>query len=458
MKKNLTIKEIFTLAQKNHQKNNLKVAENLYNRILEINPNQIEVVYLLGSLLLQARNFIKAKLLLQKAIKINPNHVDAHNNLGLVFKELKEYQKAKDSYEKAIQINSNYVGGYNNLGVVLREMGEHKKAIACYEKAIEIKPNFTSAHYNLGIVFKELKKFQKAIACYEKAIEIKPNFTSAHYNLAIIFKLLKEYQKAIKSLQKIDTTNSRTELLECTYFFYGLEPYQKRLEKLVKQDPLNIKIAAMAAYVSKKENIKNIYPFCKNPLNFIFKQNIKNRLTSTDKFYENLLELLRKVQCIWEPLSTTTKGGYQTLGNLFNSNDIEILKLQKIIKDQIDIYRETYKSSEEHFITKWPQKCYLNAWHVKLLKEGHQEAHIHPSKWLSGVFYLKVPKPLNKNEGSIKFQLYGYDYPEDKNLPNLIHSPKAFDLVLFPSSLFHRTIPFTSHEERHSIAFDLIPK
>ena len=95
---------------------------------------------------------------------------------------------------------------------------------------------------------------------------------------------------------------------------------------------------------------------------------------------------------------------------------------------------------------------------MKLLKEGHQEAHIHPSKWLSGVFYLKVPKPLNKNEGSIKFQLYGYDYPEDKNLPNLIHSPKAFDLVLFPSSLFHRTIPFTSHEERHSIAFDLIPK
>ena len=31
-------------------------------------------------------------------------------------------------------------------------------------------------------------------------------------------------------------------------------------------------------------------------------------------------------------------------------------------------------------------------------------------------------------------------------------------LVLFPSSLFHRTIPFISQEERHSIAFDLIPK
>ena len=37
--KNLTTKEIFTLAVQNHQKNNLKVAENLYNKILETNPN-----------------------------------------------------------------------------------------------------------------------------------------------------------------------------------------------------------------------------------------------------------------------------------------------------------------------------------------------------------------------------------------------------------------------------------
>ena len=33
-KKNLTAKETFTLAFQNQQKNNLKVAENLYNEIL----------------------------------------------------------------------------------------------------------------------------------------------------------------------------------------------------------------------------------------------------------------------------------------------------------------------------------------------------------------------------------------------------------------------------------------
>jgi hypothetical protein len=35
--------------------------------------------------------------------------------------------------------------------------------------------------------------------------------------------------------------------------------------------------------------------------------------------------------------------------------------------------------------------------------------------------------------------------------------PKVGDIVLFPSSLFHRTIPFESNEQRICIAFDLKP-
>ena len=214
----------------------------------------------------------------------------------------------------------------------------------------------------------------------------------------------------------------------------------------------------MAAYVSKKENIKNIYPFCKNPLNFIFIKNLKNELTSMNKFRGNLLKILNIIHPVWEPTAYTTKGGYQTLGNLFDSKDSEISKLQKIIKKQIINYREIYKNSEDLFIKNWPIKSNFRGWYVKLVKQGHQKSHIHPTGWLSGVFYLKVPKLLNKNEGAIEFTLYGYDYPDYKNLPNLIYKPKIFDIALFPSSLFHRTIPFGSQEERQVIAFDLVPE
>jgi hypothetical protein len=35
--------------------------------------------------------------------------------------------------------------------------------------------------------------------------------------------------------------------------------------------------------------------------------------------------------------------------------------------------------------------------------------------------------------------------------------PEEGDVIFFPSSVFHRTIPFTSDEERICIAFDLKP-
>ena len=100
----------------------------------------------------------------------------------------------------------------------------------------------------------------------------------------------------------------------------------------------------------------------------------------------------------------------------------------------------------------------LNAWFVRLLKKGHQTEHIHHAGWLSGVLYLQVPKFSDQEGGCIEFGLWGYDYPVlNKNYPRKRYYPKNGDIILFPSSLFHRTIPFHSNEERMSIAFDLIP-
>jgi hypothetical protein len=77
---------------------------------------------------------------------------------------------------------------------------------------------------------------------------------------------------------------------------------------------------------------------------------------------------------------------------------------------------------------------------------------------LSGVIYLKTIDSLDNEEGAIEFGLHGNDLPIiDKNYPRKLHRPKRGDIILFPSSLFHRTIPFTQDTERCVVAFDLLP-
>ncbi len=143
-KKNLTTKETFDQAVKNHKKNNLDVAENLYKKILEKDPNHFQSICFLGTLSIQIKNFERAKKLLNKAIGIQPNNANVNNNLGIVNNELEDYQKAINYFQKAIKIQPDHANAHNNLGNVFKVLGEHQKAISCYQNAIKINPSNTS--------------------------------------------------------------------------------------------------------------------------------------------------------------------------------------------------------------------------------------------------------------------------------------------------------------------------
>ena len=60
-KKTLNIKKTLDLAIENHQKNNLKIAEQLYNQIIEFEPDNVESIFLLGYFNIKNKNFDSAK-------------------------------------------------------------------------------------------------------------------------------------------------------------------------------------------------------------------------------------------------------------------------------------------------------------------------------------------------------------------------------------------------------------
>lgn len=91
---------------------------------------------------------------------------------------------------------------------------------------------------------------------------------------------------------------------------------------------------------------------------------------------------------------------------------------------------------------------------------GHQEPHIHHTAWLSGVYYARLPESVRPDDpmrsGWIEFGQPPPRYPCECEYPLESICPREGMLVLFPSYLFHRTIPFPSDEIRISFAFDVI--
>ena len=119
-------------------------------------------------------------------------------------------------------------------------------------------------------------------------------------------------------------------------------------------------------------------------------------------------------------------------------------------------YYQIHKRKKITFIQNWPNKFKFQSWSNRLTKQGHNITHMHPGGWISAVFYLKIPKDIKNNEAGIEFSLHGDNYyVVKKDIPTKVLHPVEGNIILFPSSLFHKTIPFESDEERVGIAMDL---
>ena len=85
-KKKLVAEDFFKQAFENHKKNNLKEAENLYKEAIKQKPDHINSLFYLAGLLAQIKNFNEAKELFEKVVELNPNYPSAKDNLCAVYK------------------------------------------------------------------------------------------------------------------------------------------------------------------------------------------------------------------------------------------------------------------------------------------------------------------------------------------------------------------------------------
>ncbi len=104
----------------------------------------------------------------------------------------------------------------------------------------------------------------------------------------------------------------------------------------------------------------------------------------------------------------------------------------------------------------------LDVWGNILRAQGHQDGHIHNLGWLSGVYYVEMPEVLHEDdpnrEGWIEFNHPGYGIPDRGMATSHQVCPRPGMIVLFPSYVWHRTVPFEGAGERISVAFDLHPR
>jgi uncharacterized protein (TIGR02466 family) len=155
------------------------------------------------------------------------------------------------------------------------------------------------------------------------------------------------------------------------------------------------------------------------------------------------------------------KAGHDSLQtrNLRQPGAVAIETLLDQIRNAVDAYESRLLASDDPFARARPRQARLEPWAMVSPSDGWQSPHIHPSGWLTGVYYVAAPRPNGANAyygplvlGAINSERLRIDPPWGVSEIE----PVPGRLVLFPSYLSHATLPSGVDGSRICVAFDVV--
>ncbi|MCW3846271.1 putative 2OG-Fe(II) oxygenase [Sphingomonas sp. LB-2] len=174
---------------------------------------------------------------------------------------------------------------------------------------------------------------------------------------------------------------------------------------------------------------------------------------------DRLAEVLREMHITKDqPLDQSLRGGTQTYGILFTRTEPEIVALRAAIVEAVAAHiAQLPPPDPAHPILGLRRDRpirFSGGWSVRLMGGGHHVNHIHQLGWFSSALYVALPEAQGEQGwltlGAPPAEL-GLDLAPLRTI-----APRPGQLVLFPSTLWHGTLPFDVGE-RLTVAFDVAP-
>jgi hypothetical protein len=162
-----------------------------------------------------------------------------------------------------------------------------------------------------------------------------------------------------------------------------------------------------------------------------------------------------------ELIDQSLRGGTQTPGHLFPAGLPLVTKLKNRIDEAVARYIAELGDGPDHPLLSRRSKSfrYSGSWSSRLQDSGFHVNHFHPDGWISSCYYVSLPEVVadgTGKQGWIKFGEPALDLVLKHPVRRTIQ-PRPGRLVLFPSYIWHGTVPFHEKTARTTIAFDIVP-
>ncbi len=402
----------------------------------------------------------------RRALALCPEAAAIHNRLGHVLRATNRIDEARRAFEQAVRLDPQHAVAWRNLGAACLAGDDPPGALRAFRRALDLMPGNPQFRYLMATATHRSGDLDGAVAAYRELLDEHPGHADAWANLGMALQdqgdlagAVTAYRAALaRAPADLNTRNRLGDALVAA----GRHPDALEVaDDTLAADPGNpaaIATRALAlAATGRRDDAASLLAM--DRLVRSFRIAAPPGFTDIGAFNRDLGRFVTGHPSLrHEPAGHATRLGSHTR-DLLGGDPGPVACLVAAARDAIRDYLEALTPDAGHpFPGPRPAEHELVMWAVVMDQRGHQLPHIHPAAWLSGVYYVELPEAVTESgqEGWIEF---GHP-PEDLAtgpLPAVKHlRPEEGMLVLFPSYLYHRTIPFTSGQRRISVALDVL--
>ena len=364
----------------------------------------------------------------------DPGNIAVHLEMNALLYRMGRDDEFLASFEEAARDSPQAAELLRQKGGLLMRVERNEEALESLARAAALENDNPETLRGTAMALANLGRFEESVAAYERSLALRPDDSVTKINLATVL------LRADDSLRALRITD---EVVAHSPFDQGA----LAVHELALRASGDARAERLADY-ERHVRVFDLEP----PPGFSSMADFNAALNAhLDSLHTDMRE----------HVDQTLRRGSQTLDTLFEGSAPLIAALRTRIEEAVTAYIGDMREGDGHPLAarRTDGFSFPGSWSSRLYDHGFHTNHIHPKGWISSCYYVAVPDAAEDEiarQGWIKFGEPAFAMPLRDAVRRSV-KPVPGRLVLFPSYMWHGTVPFHAPTARTTIAFDAIP-